>query len=105
MKERLNCSAVAVSSSGELRVFSVVDLRSWVRDPDWTTLFNLRSSNHLVRGVNPYLDIDFCCPDNVRAENFLGPFLSSVEAIMLTTQWFFSSVMLKNPGGQISGAY
>ena len=68
MKERLNCSAVAVSSSGELRVFSVVDLRSWVRDPDWTTLFNLRSSNDLVRGVNPYLDIDFCCPDNVRAE-------------------------------------
>jgi hypothetical protein len=51
--------------SGEVRAFTVVDLRSWVRDPDWTTLFNLKSLHNNVRGVTPFSDIDFCCPLDV----------------------------------------
>ena len=49
-----------------MRAFDMVDLRTWVRDPEWTTLFNLRSNYNHVRGIVHFDEVDFCCPLEVR---------------------------------------
>jgi hypothetical protein len=56
---------LAVSTTGELRAYDMVDLRTWVSDPGWTTLLNLRSTREHVRGVNDLEFVDFCCPYEV----------------------------------------
>jgi hypothetical protein len=60
-----------MSTNGEMKAFDVVDLRSLVRDPDWTTLINLKGGPDRVRGILDFEEIDFCCPLEVKSIEFV----------------------------------
>lgn len=60
-----NCSAISVSTDGQLIVYSHVNLKTFVSDPHWVTILNLRAKKDHVTSHRELGDVDFCCPDDV----------------------------------------
>ena len=59
---RNNCSGVAFSNDGRMRIYEYLDLTSFTTDPTWTTFFNSRAPDAYVNSIRAFDDVDRCCP-------------------------------------------
>ena len=59
---RNNCSGIAFSNDGKIRIYTYLDLTSFTDDSSWTTFFNSRAPDANVNSIRSFEDVDRCCP-------------------------------------------
>ena len=79
----MNCTALALSEDGKLRLYSKLNFGSQISDSNWLTMINIRKS-HKTKVPEQFENITFCCDLKVRLSFDIE---SAIDFVLFRKKW------------------